>query len=224
MTNQTHTLRSAAVIVSALALTSLAHAGPVVVLDTGRDAGSDGIDDFWMVTPPSASGSSPATIVTSPNSAWASAASVGDGTADWISTVSSGTTGVPGGIYHYDLALSLTPDGIWQFEGAYTSDNEVESLILWDATFNTQILDLTDAAGGNNATGQFRTVFDFNDITGVISGDFVLRATVDNFTSSPNPSGFILDGTASFIPMPHPAALAAMPLVGLAGLRRRRTI
>lgn len=161
-------------------------------------------------------------FVVTHHSAWLPAASVGDGTADWISPAASATTAVPEGYYHYQLALALA-SGDWGFDAHYSSDNIVTEIYLLAA--DSSRTDLIPPLGPGdygtsypNADRQFEVVVPVSKEVDNLAGSFTLNFIVYNTEGYGNsPSGLIVEGEATQL-TGHPLTIAPLPAPALAGL------
>ncbi len=129
--------------------------------------------------------------------------------ADWIS-VGSDPVSDPG-FYKYTLTVNMG-SGPWNFDGVYTSDNEVVSLVIGGTTLVDEEADLS------SDPQQFRQ---FDNTFMLTGGSITIEAIVFNeqLNQPTNPTGFLLSGTAELVPAP---VAAGMGLVGIGGLAMRR--
>jgi len=134
--------------------------------------------------------------------------------ADWISTGASPIDDP--GFYKYTLTIDDMGPGPWNFNGQYTSDNQVISLTIAGVNLFSFDADLS------SDPKQFQN---FDQMFMTSGGDITIEAIVFNerLNQPTNPTGFILGGEAAMIPTPMAAGMAGLGLMGVAGVRRRVT-
>ncbi len=177
---------------------------------------STGVAD-WTVN------QAPAVVISPTHPAW-NTTLVAAG-AKWIgvNNVNYGT--VPDGTYVYSTALNLDP-GVYELDAKFSSDNAITKIMLGNVTlFEASVVNGGEGLAIPNNVYSFKYIF---AVSGAANSPSALEFTVFNGlpqgTPADNPSGLIVAGTVTAVPVPA-AAWAGMALLGGLGairaIRRR---
>jgi hypothetical protein len=154
-----------------------------------------------------------APLLTSPHAGWNNSL---NGVADWIGATTDGASKGIYGWYVYELSISPVADGPYLVAAQFTSDNMVTSITLngTPLTFDAQ-----------NGVYSFQNIFNVGGQSNVVD-PLVLQVVVYNefevsgTTNTNNPTGLILAGDVTLVPLPA-AAWAGLALLGGLGVKRR---
>jgi hypothetical protein len=216
--------------IATLTITSAASASSIYDLSTGIDVldpndGDPDRDAGWQVidvpsVDPNNASAPYAAYVIEPNTAWTPVGQFA-GTvapAEWISAGPDYANAGYDGQYVYELSFAVTP-GRYLIAGEFNSDNGVSEIAVnGDSIFSSSV-----------ERGEFQsTMFIPAGASGSASGgNLIMRVVTENLSSpdvGENPTGFILSGTATLVPLPA-AAWGGLALLGgmggVAGVRRK---
>lgn len=156
-----------------------------------------------------------APVLAAPHAGWNHSL---EGVADWIGATTDGAGKGIYGWYVYELSISPVADGLYEVAAQFTSDNLVTSI-----TLNGSPL----AFDAQNGVYSFQNIFNVGG-QGNVTDPLVLQVIVYNEfevsgkTSTNNPTGLILAGDVTLVPLPA-AVWAGLALLGGLGIKRRLT-
>jgi len=203
------------IITLVMSFSTAVEAAPITLFNTGVDGGGalltpGDLDPHWTITTsPDGSFIAPGPAITQLNHpAW-----LANGPdSNWISVTDAGTNNVAAGTYVFETTFDLTGlvPATAQIVGQYSPDNAVSDVLINGVS--------TGISGG-----AFNVFTPFAINSGFIAGVNTLEFLLLNGGPGANPGGLRveLSGTAA-VPEPSSFVLAALGLLGLCVVRRRR--